>query len=423
MSQQSAKRYGLEVEDNLELENRLRRMEVAIAALQPANQDATATSRGSAAVPQVTGLSLDGTIPGGFTVKWNATTIPDLRKYQVQFATDLAFTEDLQTFTAATISFPFTTAVGTDTSYFCRVRAQNQAGQTGDYSATLNTSTGTVATEDLEDGAVTDPKLEATAVASGLVTGFLTGCNISNAADADHDISFASGAARDSDDSITMTPNSAIVKRIDGVWALGTGNGGLASTASPLAITTWYHCFFLSNVDGTVIDAGFDTSLTATGLLSDSGLVIYRRVGSVLTDASENILAFVQQGDNFFWDIMPSNWAQTGGGNSRHIATVTTPLGLALFARMKATMQDNNGKAVHMLMTRLAGTDSIPSSTLNHLRVNPDGSDNDNDGGSFLILTDTSSQLGWRINTSNSSTTNWGNTEGWVDRRGQDGDA
>lgn len=158
MPQASAKRYGLEVEGNLELESRLRRIEVELAALQPANPDAAVTSRGSGAVAQITGLSLDGQIPGGFTVKWNASSIPDLRKYQIQFALDEAFTDGLQTFSAAGISYPFTTGNGTDAAYFCRVRAQNKAGVTGEYSVTLNTSTGgiTVDTEDIVVGAVTE---------------------------------------------------------------------------------------------------------------------------------------------------------------------------------------------------------------------------------------------------------------------------
>ena len=58
-----------------------------------------------------------------------------------------------------------------------------------------------------------------------------------------------------------------------------------------------FHVYLLGNAAGTSADIGFDTSLTATNLLADAaviaaGLTTYRRVGSVLTDGSANIIAF-----------------------------------------------------------------------------------------------------------------------------------
>ena len=86
----SAKRLGLDVKGDLELEIRLRRIEALLEQKQDANVDATSVSRARIAVPQVTGLSLAGKTPSAVSVKWNAVPIPDLRRYQLQIAEDLA---------------------------------------------------------------------------------------------------------------------------------------------------------------------------------------------------------------------------------------------------------------------------------------------------------------------------------------------
>lgn len=421
MALQSAKRFGLEVEGDLELESRLRRMEVAIAALQPANQDAIETSRGSGVVPQVTGLSLDGTIPGGFTVKWNATTIPDLRRYELQFATDLAFANDLQTFSVAAISFPFTTATEANLVFFARVRAQNKAGQTGPYSVTLNTSTGQAETTDIADNAVTDVKIETTAIASGRVVGFLSGLIVSNnSSDAEHDIDITSGVARDFADSFSMTSSSTFTKRIDATWASGTGNGGLADTVS-LVADKWYHLFMITDSDGSNVDFGFDTSLTAAALLADSGRTLFRRIFSVFTDSSANIIKFLHIGDEVTWDVLVSEWDTTSPSTSRITETIQVPLGFKLMARVTVTLAENSGGNRMVIVTDPDATDTVPSAPQAHLRVNPDDTDNDNDSAQLLIPTNTLSQISYRINAGGVNTTVKGMTQGYLDRRGQDG--
>lgn len=117
-----------------------------------------------------------------------------------------------------------------------------------------------------------------------------------NGTDASHDIDIATGWAMDATRVQAIYLASAITKRIDANWSAGTGNGGFPS-ALTLSAATWYHVFLILNVEGDsgtyTVDAGFDTSLTATNLLAGAtGYDYYRRIGSVLTDGSANILAF-----------------------------------------------------------------------------------------------------------------------------------
>lgn len=129
-----------------------------------------------------------------------------------------------------------------------------------------------------------------------------------NTTDPDHDLDISPGTFVNQDETLAFKLNTTLVKQIDVDWAEGTNDGGFPSGLT-LTADTWYHVFSLAKADGTV-DAGFDTLLAATNLLADStpaGFVFFRRIGSVLTDASANILAFYQFDDYFIWDAPPAD--------------------------------------------------------------------------------------------------------------------
>ena len=129
---------------------------------------------------------------------------------------------------------------------------------------------------------------------------FINGFTLSNnSGDSDHDIDIAAGAAADSGNTHGLILTGAgLTKELDATWASGTGAGGLFTGS--IAANTWYHVFVIRNTTTDAIDAGFDTSLTAANI--PSGYTQYRRLGSVVTDASSNILGFYQTGDMFYWN-------------------------------------------------------------------------------------------------------------------------
>ena len=116
--------------------------------------------------------------------------------------------------------------------------------------------------------------------------GHINGLTISNAADADHDITFAAGKCIDSTDNEVLTLASALTKQIDSAWSVGDAAGGLFS--GTVANSTTYHCFIIRKDSDGSIDAGFDTSNVAANI--PAGYTAFRRVGSILTDSSSNIL-------------------------------------------------------------------------------------------------------------------------------------
>ena len=96
--------------------------------------------------------------------------------------------------------------------------------------ATLNTGTSANNLVQL-DGSSKLPAVDGSAltgIASALPRGHLSGLELSNGTDADHDINISAGECRgiDDDEDIVL---SAFTKQIDASWAAGTNAGGLAS--------------------------------------------------------------------------------------------------------------------------------------------------------------------------------------------------
>ncbi len=110
--------------------------------------------------------------------------------------------------------------------------------------------------------------------------------------DTDHDIVVSAGTCRDSTNAVDIT-TTGITKRFEITWAVGNGNGGLNATdfaagGGDMAASTEYHLFIIMSAAG-VVDFGADQDPEASRLLTDSGYAYYRRLGSIITNAGQNI--------------------------------------------------------------------------------------------------------------------------------------
>ena len=113
---------------------------------------------------------------------------------------------------------------------------------------------------------------------SGLPQNYITGLTLSNnATDATNDIDIAIGSARDSTNAADIVLASALVKRLDAAWAVGTNQGGL-DTGS-IANGT-YHVWLIQRSDTGVEDVLFSTSATAPTMPANYDYK--RRIGSIL---------------------------------------------------------------------------------------------------------------------------------------------
>lgn len=123
----------------------------------------------------------------------------------------------------------------------------------------------------------------------GLPPGY-NSIRVAQAADTDHDVTFAAGRARDSTDVEDIVLASALTKQIDAAWAVGTNLGGL-DTGS-VGNNSIYYLWVIKRSDTGVVDALF--SLSATAPTMPANYDFKQRVGWVRTGGSATILGFTQ---------------------------------------------------------------------------------------------------------------------------------
>jgi len=293
----------------------------------------------------------------------------------------------LTTATAATVTAPFVHAIRNASSGTLTVEGAASETVDGETNITLPAGAGVFLFTDGTNW-LTAGRGNVQGVSSFVQTlprGHIGGLQTSNGTDSDHDIDIAVGAARDNADSFNLEVTSVLTKQIDASWASGTAAGGMASGVS-LSPDTWYH-LHLVDLDAGGTDAGFDTSVTAANLLATTDVgTKYRRIGSVLTDGSSNITAFLQRGDEFVW-VTPILDVNVGSsGTTEFTSTLSVPLGV----RVKAFI---NAVGTNLLYFHDPDvTDQAPSQTVNPLATIGDATQS-SIGGAFGVWTNTSSQI------------------------------
>jgi hypothetical protein len=243
----------------------------------------------------------------------------------------------------------------------------------------------------------------------------IKGLTLSNGTDADHDIDVVAGSCLDNDKDTVMTVG-ALTKQIDASWVTGTNQGGLTSSLT-VANNTWYHVFVVV-VSGTA-DVMFDTSVTCANGVTDHTVTQFRRIGSVKTDGSANIVAFIQNGNKFVWDVPVQDVSTLNPGTSAITPTLTTPLGVKVESIINVGAISGTSTTRHLLFTDPAQTDTAPSATVYH-QIMGGATDDSYGSQTHLVYTNTSSQIRYRLGpTSVAGTEVEINTVGWYDLRGQ----
>jgi hypothetical protein len=280
-----------------------------------------------------------------------------------------------------------------------------------------NVTTAKLATNAVTAVKITNGVITAAKMATGAITlplNYLSGCILSNDTDTDHDINITAGEARDAADGADLVLASEQTKRIDASWATGGDAGGLSSSLT-LGNNTWYHVHLIT-VSGTV-EVGFDTSVTAANLVTDHSASSYRRIGSVLTNGSANIIGFTQDGDEFLWNIQVEDVDTSNPGTSAVTPTLSTPLGVKVRAICTFLFEDLTPTGVtYFLVTSPDQTDSTPTVSIHDVET-----DTTFKRAQFskTVRTNTSSQIRYRSEESAGDVSVDIQTSGWLDRRGK----
>lgn len=213
-----------------------------------------------------------------------------------------------------------------------------------------NAASGEVLTADGSGGASYQP---GGGGSGGLPDGYYNARVAINSGDAEHDIDFT-GKVRDAADSADLAFSGTLTKQLDVNWVAGNNQGGKAS-AVVLSAGLTVHMFAIG--DGVNVDAGFDTSLTATNLLADAtGYTTYRRVASMVLDASSNWTEFIQRANDFILNVagIPSTSDNSPGTGVNTYTLTEIPDGIEVKVYLVAQMLRNaNNAAGHWFETDL----------------------------------------------------------------------
>lgn len=215
----------------------------------------------------------------------------------------------------------------------------------------------------------------------------------------------------------TSTPASrrlsavtAAISKTLSAWAVGGGNGALDTGA--VANNTWYHVYLIRRDSDGLIDVLL--SLSATAPTMPSGWTNRRRIGSIRTDGSAQIVPFVQSGNEFRWVTPPLDVNVANLGAARTLYPLTVPTGVQVRAQFR--VRAANASAWGLLIQEPAETDAAPLTTGSPL-VDFSATAGLNQYQNFERATDTSGQIAARSTVA--STTLLITTLGWVDFRGQ----
>jgi hypothetical protein len=228
--------------------------------------------------------------------------------------------------------------------------------------------------------------------------------------------SVGAGMGDDSTNTVMMNLSSSLTKTTL-AWTLGSNGGGLDTGA--IAANTWYHIHAIVRTDTSNVDVLFSLSPTAPTL--PTHYTLFRRIGSIKTDASKHFIKYWQWGDVFLWDqvVFDMNGVNL---NSTQTITLTVPTGLtdtlgAIIAIFDSTGYNDGstgGDASILYQSIDQGTSpsvSDSNQTIECLNLNQFAL------GDLKFAVNSSAQIRIRVDSSSLFIDLW--TRGWVDMRGR----
>lgn len=239
--------------------------------------------------------------------------------------------------------------------------------------------------------------------------GYISGLEMSNGTDTDHDLNVAVGVCTADDGSTSIRLTSALSNvPLDATFSEGAGGGMVSGDSLPTSGTV--HLFLIDGSGKTPKLLGSSSAGSGLSPTLPTGFTVKRRIGSLRTQGSANFLEFLQSGDLFRY-VTPITDADalSIGDLFRSDVSLSVPTQVETLAAINATCK-RNGAVARVLITALDEAESSVSIPRISLTSETSGGFA---AGQFQIKTDTSGQIGARADTS--STDFYVLTTGWVD--------
>lgn len=234
-------------------------------------------------------------------------------------------------------------------------------------------------------------------------------------------LAVAAGMCADSTGAAIIQLASALTKSTAGAFAAGNNQNGMGNGLT-IANSTWYHVYAFVPSGGVPVngvyagDVYFDTS--ASGANKPTGALYFRRIASFRTNGSAQIINYVQDGDHFQWDATVADVSDTNPGTSLQTKTLTVPTGLKVWAEVIADCAFGSSGNAKLYLHDLAVSDEAAATGrgYNNATSAPSGVTN---GWKGFVRTNTSAQVGYRLNVSGGADVVTLSTVGWLDARGR----
>ena len=246
--------------------------------------------------------------------------------------------------------------------------------------------------------------------------GHLFGLTLSNnASDATNDIDIAPGSVWAANGAIVLA--SALTKRLDAAWAVGSNQGGLDVGGSPSNVT--YHVFLIRRSDTGVVDALFSTSPSSPTMPANYDMKW--RIGSIIRKGN-TILGFIQDGDLFQLKSPVTDFSDVDPGESAVLYTLSVPTGIHVEALCTIGAYNANAVIHAFYFSDPATDDVVPNyigrSQLSFIGYNAGGY-SFGAASEITVRTNTAAQIRGRAFYSSVAVGLGIVTRGWRDRRGR----
>ena len=222
------------------------------------------------------------------------------------------------------------------------------------------------------------------------------------------------GTASDSTDVTIMQLNSALSKTT-AAWAIG--NGGALDTGTVTA-STWYHVHLMQRSDTGVVDSCISLSVSActTGGSIPAAYNRFRRIGSVLINASTQIAKFTQSGNRISYGSPTLDMSAVNTTTAATAYALTVPPGVSVQASVRILAGNTAGQGLWIFYSPNEGlqTPNSPAGNNTHYTLGA----NQYMTASLSIATNTSRQI---MGVSNTSSNNqvWAVTTGYIENFGE----
>lgn len=220
------------------------------------------------------------------------------------------------------------------------------------------------------------------------------------------------GATSDDNSTMMMLATPGFTKNCNAAWAVGSGNGALdAGTA--LAANTTYHVFLIERTDTQVVDVLISTAAVLPTL--PPNYTKKRRIGSILTNASSQIIPFAQVGDKFLWRTPIQDVSAGTIPAAATLVMLTVPSSVQVDAQI--SMYYPTGTVAYMNIWEPDATGAAVSVPGGNLVLYGWGSGALLAVPQMFVRTNTARQIMWMANVAANPA--YLVTHGWVDYRGK----